>query len=54
VRVLFVSDTHFGFDVPAAGASFVEDDATTSFRNFERALEPARTGEVESMCRPWR
>lgn len=46
MRVLFVSDTHIGFDWPTRPR--VERRRGDDFlRNFERALEPARTGDVD-------
>src|SRR5262245_17319197 len=47
VRVLFVSDTHIGFDWPARPRVVRHRRGDDFFQNFERALEPARTGEVD-------
>ncbi len=47
VRVLFVSDTHIGFDWPARPRVVRRRRGDDFFQNFERALEPARTGEVD-------
>jgi DNA repair exonuclease SbcCD nuclease subunit len=47
VRVLFVSDTHLGFDLPARPRIAMRRRGPDFFDNFERALEPARTGEVD-------
>jgi DNA repair exonuclease SbcCD nuclease subunit len=45
--VLFVSDTHIGFDWPARPRIVRRRRGDDFFQNFERALEPARTGEVD-------
>ena len=47
VRVLFVSDTHLGFDLPSRPRVVRRRRGDDFFRNFERALEPARVGEVD-------
>ena len=47
MRVLFVSDTHLGFDQPTRPRVVRRRRGDDFFRNFERALEPARTGEVD-------
>jgi DNA repair protein SbcD/Mre11 len=47
VRVLFVSDTHIGFDWPARPRVVRRRRGDDFLQNFERALEPARTGEVD-------
>jgi exonuclease SbcD len=47
VRVLFVSDTHLGFDRPARPRVTRRRRGPDFFENFERALEPVRTGEVD-------
>jgi DNA repair protein SbcD/Mre11 len=47
VRVLFVSDTHLGFDLPSRPRVVRRRRGDDFFRNFERALEPARTGQVD-------
>lgn len=47
MRVLFVSDTHLGIDMPAR-PRVQRPRRGQDFRdNFERALEPARNGEVD-------
>jgi len=46
--VLFVSDTHIGLDWPARPRVVRRRRGDDSFQNFERALEPARTGEVDA------
>jgi DNA repair exonuclease SbcCD nuclease subunit len=47
VRVLFVSDTHLGLDWPLRPRVVRRRRGDDFFQNFERALEPARTGEVD-------
>jgi exonuclease SbcD len=47
VRVLFVSDTHLGFDLPSRPRVVRRRRGDDFFRNFERALEPAQVGEVD-------
>jgi exonuclease SbcD len=47
VRVLFVSDTHLGFDLPGRPRVARRRRGDDFFQNFERALEPARRGEVD-------
>ncbi len=47
MRVLFVSDTHLGFDLPSRPRVVRRRRGNDFFQNFERALEPARTGEVD-------
>jgi exonuclease SbcD len=47
VRVLFVADTHIGFDWPTRPRVIRRRRGDDFFQNFERALEPARTGEVD-------
>jgi 3',5'-cyclic AMP phosphodiesterase CpdA len=46
-RVLFVSDTHIGFDWPTRPRIVRRRRGDDFFQNFERALEPARKGEVD-------
>jgi len=45
--VLFLSDTHIGFDWPARPRVVRHRRGDDFFQNFERALEPARTGDVD-------
>jgi DNA repair exonuclease SbcCD nuclease subunit len=45
--VLFVSDTHIGIDWPARPRVDRRRRGDDFFENFERALEPARSGEVD-------
>lgn len=47
MRVLFVSDTHLGFDLPQHPRVERRRRGHDFFRNFELALEPARRGEVD-------
>lgn len=47
MRVLFVSDTHLGIDMPAHPRVHRRRRGEDFFRNFERVLEVARTGEVD-------
>lgn len=47
MRVLFVSDTHLGFDLPSRPRVVRRRRGDDFFRNFERALEPAQVGEVD-------
>jgi DNA repair exonuclease SbcCD nuclease subunit len=47
VRVLFISDTHLGFDLPSRPRVVRRRRGDDFLQNFDRALEPARTGEVD-------
>ena len=47
VRVLFVSDTHLGFDLPGRPRVDRRRRGPDFFACFERALEPARRGEAD-------
>ncbi len=47
MRVLFVSDTHLGFDLPARPRVDRRRRGPDFFACFERALEPARRGEAD-------
>jgi DNA repair protein SbcD/Mre11 len=47
VRVLFVSDTHIGLDWPTRPRVVRHRRGDDFFQNFERALEPARNGEID-------
>ncbi len=47
MRVLFLSDTHLGLDLPARPRVVRRRRGDDFFRNYERALEPARRGEVD-------
>jgi len=47
MRVLFVSDTHLGFDTPARPRVVRRRRGDDFVRNFDRALEVARAGDVD-------
>lgn len=47
IRILFVSDTHLGLDLPARPRVTRRRRGPEFFAAFERALEPARRGEVD-------
>ena len=47
MRVLFVSDTHLGFDFPRRPRVVRRRRGDDFFQNFERALGPARNGQVD-------
>ena len=47
MRVLFVSDTHLGFDLPSRPRVVRRRRGDDFFQSFERALEPARRGEAD-------
>jgi DNA repair exonuclease SbcCD nuclease subunit len=47
MRVLFVSDTHLGIDLPARPRVERRRRGEDFFRSFERALAPAFAGEVD-------
>ena len=47
LRVLFVSDTHLGFDLPDRPRIERRRRGPDFFAGFERALEPARRGEAD-------
>jgi DNA repair exonuclease SbcCD nuclease subunit len=47
LRVLFVSDTHLGFDLPARPRVDRVRRGPDFFANFSRALEPALRGEAD-------
>jgi DNA repair exonuclease SbcCD nuclease subunit len=47
MRVLFVSDTHLGFDLPTRPRVSRRRRGEGFFDNFERALAPAHRGEVD-------
>jgi len=47
IRVLFISDTHLGFDLPRRPRVERRRRGPDFFENFERALEPARRGELD-------
>jgi exonuclease SbcD len=47
MRVLFVSDTHLGLDMPSRPRVHRRRRGEDFFRNFERALAPAHAGEAD-------
>lgn len=47
MRVLFLADTHLGFDLPAHPRVSRRRRGHDFFDSFERALEPARLGQVD-------
>jgi len=49
MRLLFVSDTHLGFDLPARPRVERRRRGHDFFRNFELALAPALAGEVDAV-----
>jgi DNA repair protein SbcD/Mre11 len=49
MRLLFLSDTHLGFDLPAHPRSARPRRGADFFESFEAALAPARAGEVDAV-----
>jgi exonuclease SbcD len=49
MRILFVSDTHLGLDLPARPRVVRRRRGDDFFRNFELALAPALAGEVDAV-----
>jgi DNA repair exonuclease SbcCD nuclease subunit len=49
MRILFVSDTHLGIDLPARPRVARRRRGDDFFANFERALECAHSGEVDAV-----
>ena len=47
MRILFLSDTHLGIDLPARPRVERRRRGEDFFRSFEAALAPARAGEVD-------
>jgi len=47
LRILLIADTHLGFDLPQRPRVERRRRGPDFFANFERALEPARCGEVD-------
>ena len=47
VRILLLADTHLGFDSPPHPRVTRRRRGPDFFANFERALQPARRGEVD-------
>jgi exonuclease SbcD len=49
IRILFLADTHLGFDFPFRPRIERRRRGPDFFRNFKRALEPAHRGEVDAV-----
>jgi exonuclease SbcD len=49
MRLLFLSDTHLGFDLPARPRVARARRGPEFFESFEAALAPARAGEVDAV-----
>ena len=49
IKILFVADTHLGFDLPFRPRIERRRRGPDFFANFERALEPAFKGEVDAV-----
>jgi len=49
IRILFLADTHLGFDYPFRPRIKRRRRGEDFFLNFTRALEPARRGEVDAV-----
>ena len=47
MRVLFVSDTHLGLDLPSRPRIIHRRRGDDFFQNFERALDAVRTGDID-------
>lgn len=47
IRILFVSDTHLGFDLPRRPRVQRRRRGPDFFANFEKALEPALRGDID-------
>ena len=47
IRILFIADTHLGFDYPFRPRVQRRRRGPDFFANFERALEPAFNGAVD-------
>ncbi len=50
IKILFLADTHLGFDYTFKPRVKRRRRGVDFFRNFERALEPAYRGEVDLVC----
>lgn len=50
IKILFLADTHLGFDYTFKPRVIRRRRGVDFFRNFERALEPAYQGEVDLVC----
>jgi exonuclease SbcD len=49
VRLLFLADTHLGYDLPARPRAVRHRRGPEFFESFEAALAPARRGEVDAV-----
>ncbi|MBW2622570.1 MAG: metallophosphoesterase, partial [Deltaproteobacteria bacterium] len=49
IKILFLADTHLGFDLPFRPRVKRRRRGPDFFANFERALEPALRGEVDAV-----
>ena len=49
IRILFMADTHLGFDLPFRPRIKWRRRGPDFFANFERALLPALNGEVDAV-----
>jgi exonuclease SbcD len=49
MRLLFLSDTHLGHDLPARPRAARPHRGADFFESFESALAPARTGQVDAV-----
>ncbi|MCK4765960.1 MAG: metallophosphoesterase [Candidatus Aminicenantes bacterium] len=49
IRILFLADTHLGFDLPFKPRIEQRRRGPDFFANFEKALEPALKGEVDAV-----
>ena len=47
IRILFLADTHLGFDYPFRPRVQRRRRGPDFFRNFDLALQPAHRGEVD-------
>jgi len=50
IKILFLTDTHLGFDYTFRPRVMRRRRGLDFFRNYERALEPAYQGEVDLVC----
>ncbi len=50
IKILFLADTHLGFDYTFKPRVMRRRRGLDFFRNYERALEPAYRGEVDLVC----
>ena len=47
VRILFLADTHLGFDFPFRPRIRRRRRGPEFFANFKKALQPALTGDID-------